>query len=147
MMTGNEIDYWNQSVSASYTVTLKDTMSVGAQPDQLGILAESSLNDVNSNLWIWNVNFVNSTFFYYWVNTGGGNGPQGHLNTVGGIANVVVSTTYIEFIGSGTNQYYFVYYAGSNTFNNAFETLAQIQTSNGGNGANFTSGSLSIGIQ
>ncbi len=147
MMTGNEIDYWNQTVSSSYTVTLKDTMSVGTQPDQLGIMAESSLNDANSNQWIWNVNFVNSTFFYYWVNTGGGNGPQGHLNTVGGSATVVVTSTYIEFIGSGTGQYYSLNYSGSYSFNNVFETLAQIQTSNGGNGANFTSGNLTIEIQ
>jgi len=136
MMAGNEIDYWNQSVSVSYTVTLNDTMSVGAQPDQLGILAESSLNDVNSNLWIWNVNFVNSTFFYYWVNTGGGNGPQGHLNCVNGVAYVVVTNTSIEFIG-----------ATSYTVNISFQNLVQIQTSNGGNGANFTSGNLNIGIR
>jgi hypothetical protein len=147
MITGNEIDYWNQTVSAAYTVTLKDTMSVGAQPDQLGILAESSLNDVNSNLWIWNVNFVNSTFFYYWVNTGGGNGPQGHLNTVDGIATVVATSTSIEFIGSGAGQYYSLSYSGTYSFNNALETIEQIQTSNGGNGAAFTSGNLALGIQ
>ena len=147
MTTGNEIDYWSLSVPASYTVTLTDTMSVGAQPDQLGIMAESSLNDVNSNLWIWNVNFVNSTFFYYWVNTGAGNGPQGHLNSVDGVVNVVVTNAYIEFIGSGAGQYYTVNYLGSYSFNNVFEPLVQLQTSNGGNGAAFTSGELNIGIQ
>jgi len=139
MMTGNEIDYWNVSFSSSYTVTLTDTMSVGAQPDQLGILAESSLNDVNSNLWIWNVNFVNSTFFYYWVNTGAGNGPQGHLNTVDGLVTVAVTSTSIEFIGSGTGQYIVI--------DTPFQNLMQIQTSNGENGAAFTSGELSIRIQ
>jgi len=148
MTTGSEIDYWNQTVSISYTAILKDTMSSGGtQPDQLNVFAESSLNDVNSNLWIWYVTFVNSTFFYYWVNTGGGNGPQGHLNTVGGSVDVVVTSTYIEFIGSGAGQYYTVSYSGSHSFNNVFENLEQIQTSNGGNGAAFTSGNLAIEIQ
>ena len=100
MMTGNEIDYWDQSVSAGYTVTLNDTMTVTSGTQQLSIWAESSLNDVNSNLWIWNVQFLNSTYFQYKVNTGGGSGPAGSLNSVNGVVYVVVSSTSIEFIGS-----------------------------------------------
>lgn len=108
-------------------------MTVTSGNQELNILAESSLNDVNSNLWIWMVEFVNSTYFHYWVNTGGGNGPSGYLNCVNGVVYVVVSSTSIEFIGST-----------SQTVNVAFQNLVQIQTANWG--GNFNSGELNIEI-
>lgn len=136
-MTGEEIDYWNQSVSASYTVTLNDTMTVTSGNQELSIWAESSLNDVNSTLWIWNVEFINSTYFWYWVNSpfGSANGPHGYLNCVNGIVYVVVSGTSIEFTGG----------VGEVTVSIAFQNLVQIQTQN--DGGDFTSGNLNIGIQ
>jgi hypothetical protein len=87
---------------------------------------------------------VNSTYFKYWVNTGGGNGPSGYLNCDDGTVNVVVTNTYIEFIG-GVGQYYYVYYSGSYSFNNVFETLEQMQTANFGTDV-FTGGNLNIKI-
>ena len=95
-------------------------MTVTNGDQQLGIWAENS-TDLNTQQWIWNVNFINSTFAYYWVNTEGGNGPQGSLNCSNGSVNVVVDSTSIEFIGTS-----------SITINTAFENLGQIQTSNGG---------------
>jgi len=90
------------------------------------------LNDVNSNLWIWNIDYVNSTFFYYEVNTGGGTGPSGHLDCVNGVVYVAVSSTSIEFIGSSTA-----------TVKTTFQNLVQIQTVNG-NGNNFNGGKLTL---
>jgi hypothetical protein len=133
MMTGAEIDYWDVSVSSSYTVTLNDTLTVTSGNQELTIWAENS-TDINTQQWIWNIEFMNSTFFYYWANTGGGNGPQGSLNCVNGIVYVVVSNTSIEFIGTS-----------SITINTTFQNLEQIQTQN--DGGNFNSGKLNIGIQ
>ena len=129
-MTGDESDYWNVSVSGSYTATLNDTLTVSSGNQELGIWAESSLNDVNSNLWIWSVTFVNSTSFSYWVNTGGGNGPGGTLNCINGVVYVVVSPTSIEFIGSS-----------SKTIDTNFQSLVQMQTFNG-ESSSFNGGKL-----
>lgn len=134
MMTGQEVDNWATSITSGYTATLTDSMTTSNGQQQLAIWAESSSNDVNSNLWIWNINFVNSTFFYYWVNTGGGNGPQGHLNAVNGVANVVVTSTSIEFIGTN-----------SITINTGLQHVVQIRTEN--DGSTFNSGNLKITIQ
>ncbi len=134
MMTGAEIDYWDTSASSGYTATLQDTMTVTSGNQQLSVWAESSLNDVNSNLWIWNVEFVNSTYFHYWVNTGGANGPNGYLSCINGVVYVIVSSTSIEFIG-----------ATSTTINTSVQSLVQIQTIN--DGGNFNGGALNIGIQ
>jgi hypothetical protein len=137
-------DYWNISVAQTYTVTVNDTIVDSSKPNnqQLSLLAESSLNDVNNNLWIWQVIFMNSTYFYYEVNTGQGNTLYG-ASCINGIVYVVVSNTSIEFIGSTAN---LVYYSSSYSFNNVFETLAQIQIENGGTD-NFTSGNLNVVIQ
>lgn len=139
-MTGDETDYWDQSVSASYTATLTDTINDPTNDQQLNIWAENSTN-ASTQQFIWNVNFLNSTYFFYWVNTGGGGGPtnSGYMNCINGEIHVVVASTSIEFIG-----------ATSVTISVPFQNLAQIQTSNDGNGAtsgDYTSGDLAIVIQ
>jgi hypothetical protein len=133
MMSGAEQDNWTITLTSSYTVKLTDSMTASSSQQQLQVWAESSLNDVNSNLWIWNVNFVNSTFFYYWVNTGGGSGPRGHLDCVNGLVYVVVTSTSIEFIGTS-----------SVTETIPFQNLVQIQTIN--YGGTFTGGDLVITV-
>lgn len=143
LMTGDEVDYWNVSIPDSYTnytATLKDTIVDPTNNQQLSIWAENSVN-INTQQFIWYVNFVNSTYFQYWANTGGGGNPSnsGFLNCINGIVYVYVSNTYIEFIGSTEV-----------TVNVAFQNLGQIQTSNSGNGVtsgDYTSGNLAIGIQ
>jgi len=135
MMTGSETDNWDVSVSSGYTLTLKDSMTVSSGSQQLGIWAYNSAN-ANTQQWIWNVNYMNSTFAYYWVNTGGGNGPQGHISCVNGEVYVVVTGTSIEFIGSS-----------SATVNTGFQNVGQIQTENGGDGVTsglFNGGTLQI---
>ena len=134
MMTGDEVDYWNQSVSAAYTVTLTDSMTVSSGAQQLGVWAYNSAN-TKTQQWIWNVNFMNSTFAYYWVNTGGGTGPQGHISCINGLVYVVVTNTSVEFIGSSTPV----------TVPTTFQDLGQIQTQNGG--GVFNGGKLSIEIE
>jgi hypothetical protein len=129
MMTGSEIDYWNVSASSGYNLTLTDSMKVSNESQQLGIWAENS-SDSNTQQWIWNVNYMNSTFAYYWVNTGGGNGPQGNISCVNSVVNVVVTSTSIEFIGSS-----------SATINTSFQSIGQIQTTNGDDNS-FTGGNL-----
>lgn len=143
LMTGDEVDYWNVSIPDSYTTytaTLKDTIVDPTNNQQLSIWAENSTS-LQTQQFIWYVNFVNSTYFQYWANTGGGGNPSnsGFLNCINGVVYVVVSNTYIEFIGSTEV-----------TVNVAFQNLAQIQTSNNGNGVtsgDYTSGNLAIGIQ
>jgi hypothetical protein len=135
MVTGSEIDYWNVSISSGYSLTLTDSMTVSNGSQQLGIWAYNSAN-ANATNWIWNVNYMNSTFAYYWVNTGGGNGPQGYISCVNGIVNVVVSSTSIEFIGSS-----------SATVSASFQNIEQIQTENGGDGVTsglFNGGTLQM---
>jgi len=132
MTTGSETDIWDISVSSSYTLTLKDSMTVSSGSQELGIWAYNSASASATN-WIWNVNYMNSTFAYYWVNTGGGNGPQGHISCVNGEVYVVVTSASIQFIGSS-----------SATVSTSFQSIAQIQTVNGGDGV--TSGLFNGGL-
>jgi hypothetical protein len=80
------------------------------------------------------VTFVNSTYFHYYVNTGGGSGPQGYLHCVNGVVYVVVTSNSIEFIGST-----------SYTVNVPFQTLVQVQTANYGSD-NLTGGKVNLTI-
>ena len=135
MMTGSETDYWSVSVSSGYTLTLQDSMTVSSGSQQLGIWAYNSAN-ANATNWIWNVNYMNSTFAYYWVNTGGGNGPEGYISCVNGIVYVVASSTSIEFIGTS-----------SVTVSTSFQNVVQIVTENGGDGVSsglFNGGTLQM---
>jgi hypothetical protein len=132
-------NYWNVSVTESYQVTLNDTIKDSTGNQQLSIWAENSI-DVNTQQFIWNVNFVNSTYFFYWANNGTAGGPSnsGYLNCINGVVYVVVSNTSIEFIGSSAV-----------TINMPFQNLEQIQTSDNGNGVtsgDYTNGSFSLTI-
>lgn len=129
----NGYDDWDVSTSGSYTVTLTDSMTVASGSQQLGVWAYSSTTPGSTN-WIWNVNFMNNTFAYYWVNTGGGNGSQGHLTLTNGVLFVAVSSTSITFIGSASVPV---------TVN--IQNVNLIETQNGG--GSFNGGELTIQLQ
>ncbi len=138
MITGDWTDYWNVSLTTSYDVTLSDSMTVTRGAQQLGVWAYDS-TDLDTQSWIWNVNFMNSTFAYYWVNTGAGNGPHGQLAVTNGVIFVEATSTQITFI-SGAN---------SVPVSIAFQNVEQIQTQNMGDDKTsgiFNGGTLTISV-
>jgi len=118
MMTGNEIDYWNVSVSGSYTLTLNDTMTVTSGSQYLLI------SGLNSGSTIWSVTYLTSNTYQI-----GGNSTT--FNCVNGIVYVIVNNNTITFIG--TTSY---------TETVSSQTLTQVRTANGD--GNFNSKELDM---
>jgi hypothetical protein len=118
MMTGSESDYWDESVSSGYTITLEDSMTVSSGDQYLLISALSGSSTV------WSVLFLTSSTYQI-----GGNSTV--FNCVNGLVYVVVNSNSITFIGTT-----------SNTVSATFTSLTQIRTANGD--GDFNGGNLEI---
>jgi hypothetical protein len=124
-------DLWNITVMNPYTVILNDSMTVSSGDQYLQVWAQNS-TDLNTQWYIWEVVFMNSTYFQYKIdNLGGAHYMQGYLYCNSGIVQVVSTQTTLTITGTSLV-----------TTNMAFQNLEQIQTSNGD--GNFNSGELRI---
>ena len=84
--------------------------------------------------YVWEVVFVNSTYFQFTAdNVGGANYVQGSLYCTNGIVQVVATQTTLTFVGTSSYQ-----------INMDFQSLQQFKTLNGD--GNFNSGHLVISV-
>ena len=122
-MANYQTDYWNVTAKQPYTVLLNDSMTVSNGDQWLTITAYSS------NVTIWSVQFVNSTYVRY-----SNSNDYGFLHCNDGIVYVTANDTAITYTGTTS---YTSSPAGVN-----FPSLAQIQSENGD--GSFNSGHLVI---
>jgi hypothetical protein len=124
-------DYWNLTVTTPYTVTLNDAMTVESGDQYLLVKAGSS----NANIGvIWQVWFVNATYYYYETDVNSQTPNWGYAYCNNGIVRVSVTNAAITFTGTT-----------STSFNLPFENLDVIFTTNGD--GSFNGGNLSINVQ
>jgi hypothetical protein len=129
MMANYQRDFWNITMTNPYTVTLNDSMTVSSGNQYLGVWAHNPAGTI-----IWEVEFKNSTYFYYQTLISGGRHDSGYLGCADGNVQVTVNSAKITFVGTS-----------SFTSNQTFENLGQIATING-DGA-FNGGKLNIEVQ
>ena len=122
-MANYQTDYWNVTAKQPYTVSLNDSMTVLSGEQWLTITA------YGSNVIIWSVQFINSTYIRY-----SNSNDYGFLHCNDGIVYVTVNDTAISYTGATS---YTSSPAGVN-----FPSLAQIQTENGD--GNFNGGHLDM---
>jgi hypothetical protein len=122
-MANYQTDYWNVTAKQPYTVLLNDSMTVSSGGQWLTITAYSS------NVSIWSVQFINSTYIRY-----SNSNDYGFLRCNGGIVYVTVNDTAITYTGATSHT--------SSPSGVNFPSLAQIQTDNGD--GNFNGGYLDM---
>lgn len=130
-MANYETDYWNMTATDPYTVILNDSMTVSAGSQYLDVISYNSSS--GSAEGIWQVEFINSTYFYYCTFISGVTHDEGHLGCDNGIVQVIVTNTSITFVGTS-----------SFTSNQTFENLGQIAVLN--DDGNFNGGELNIDV-
>ncbi len=126
-------DTWNQAQTAPYTATLNDSMTVSSGNQLLEISAYNS-TDTTTQWYVWQVEFINSTYIQFTVdNLGGANYVQGNLYCINGVVQVSITPSSVTI--TGTSSY-------SESMN--LQSVAQIQTVNVG--GDFNGGNLVISV-
>lgn len=126
-------DTWNQALTTPYTVTLNDTMTV-SNGDQDLVIKSYNSTDSTTQWYIWQVEFINSTYIQFTVdNLGGAQYMQGNLLCDNGVVQVAVTQTTITFTGTSSYQ-----------VNMNLQSVQQIQTINGD--GDFNHGNFVIAI-
>jgi hypothetical protein len=124
-------DYWNLTVTSPYTATLNDSMTVSSGDQYLIIEGENYNGNIGV---IWQVWFLNATYYYYETDVHGQTLNSGYGYCNNGLVQVSVTNTAITFRGTT-----------STSFNVPFENLDFVLTRNGD--GNFNGGKLSINVQ
>ena len=99
-MVNYQTDYWNNTITNPYEVTLNDSMTVSSGYQWLSITAYGT-----SSL-VWSVVFINQTYCQCVTaipGAGGYHDDNGFLNCNNGLVQVVVSSTAITYIGTTTH--------------------------------------------
>jgi hypothetical protein len=130
-MANYQTDFWNISLTSSYVVVLNDSMTVLNGSQYLDITGHNSSS--GSTEGVWEVEFINSTYFHYCTFISGVTHDSGNLGCPNGIVQVSVTNVSIMFAG-----------ISSFTSNQTFENLGKITTVN--DDGNFNGGELGIDV-
>jgi hypothetical protein len=130
-MANYQTDSWNITATNPYTVILNDSTTVSGGSQYLNVTCYNSSS--GSGEGIWQIEFINSTYFYYRTFISGVTHDEGHLGCDNGIVQVIVTNTSITFVGTSSFTSY-----------QTFENLGQIIVLN--DDGDFNGGELEIDV-